>query len=108
MLFLYTFIEVLPAKYKKRDNVAAGHPKAFSAFLAFILVLRSILAWTGSFNVNVVPYCVPVVALEACGLYFTALVGLREAASVRAMAAMYAAFLAGAVVETLTIVCLTV
>jgi hypothetical protein len=103
MLFASTFVEALPVKYRRGNGVAVARPKVFSAVFAVLLVLRSLLVWGGSLNANALLHCVPVAALEACGLYLATLMGLRSSVSMKNMATLYALFLAGAIMETLII-----
>jgi len=53
----------------------------------------------GLYALNAIHMLLPVAAVEAYGLYLSALAGLRGCVSVKNMAKVYAVFLLGAVVE---------
>ena len=100
MWFVATSSEVIPARYRGRDDILLKHPRALATFFSVFLVLQSSVVWGVPFDVRAIAYCLPVASMEVYGVYLAVLTGLRGCTSLRGVASVYSVFMVGAAVET--------
>lgn len=104
MFFLAKLVEAMPARFRRREPLK--HPRLFSAAFAAFLVFNSLfrVAGANALNVQAIPLCLPIAAIEVYGLYLASLTGLLKCISAKNMAKVCAVFLVGAIMETLLII----
>ncbi|MEM2597218.1 MAG: hypothetical protein QXT50_00975 [Thermofilum sp.] len=104
MLFLVCTFDVVPERHRWQGLLVLKHSRAFSAFLAVLVIATSAFALgPPNISASVIPKLILVGAIEAYGLYLAALAGLHRSISARSWAEVSAVFAAGAVLETLFI-----
>lgn len=97
--FLRVLAEVLPEKLRRFE--APSHPRAFSAALATLIVLSSVLHVRGVLDFQALLFSAPIAAIEGCAVYFASLAGLLG--RLRGVLKAYGILAAGAIAETYVI-----
>jgi len=96
------------ARRERREDYVPGHVSMFSAIFAVVAVLEDVVRSVGLdfLRADVLFLWIPVAAIEACGIYFAMLMGLRRQINAWNLLKVCAIFLVGAVLETAEILCL--
>jgi hypothetical protein len=91
-----------------RRSYILSHAGWFSAVFAVVSVLEDVVRSSGLefLSADIFPFWASVAAIEACGIYFAMLMGLRRQINAWNLLRVCAIFMVGAVLETAEILCL--